>query len=89
MASTEQAAIPGAAAFPLYHVHGPDACRGLAFYTTRRWQPGDLMTAADVRLPDGRAPQDGDLILCATCGVNVGTQSLDYDRASTTPPEWP
>ena len=48
----------------------------IAFYSSIDAKIGDPVLSENIVLLDGTKPEDDDLILCGTCGKNLGTPDL-------------
>lgn len=62
------------------HRHDTDtaqACRRVAFYYDEEGAPMDRIDAKRVQMPNGEKPKPGDMMVCGSCGAELGIESLD------------
>lgn len=65
------------------HRRGHDACGRVAFFYDEDGASLDSIEAERVTLPSGDKPQQGDVMVCGACGMEIGPQHLDL-----LPGEW-
>jgi hypothetical protein len=67
--------------FPVWHT--AELCGEIAFYTKRKWKPGDAVLASDVIMPDGSTPEPYTDMICGACGSPVRADwglELSYEK---------
>ena len=66
--------------FPLYHRYSifSRPCGKVALYSTRKWHDGEICEARDARKVDGTIPEDGEIIVCGSCGADLSIHDVTY-----------
>ena len=58
---------------PIVH----SACRQIAFYLTEMPRPGDIISAAQFRFPDGTRPIVGAEMKCGSCSQGMTLEDIN------------
>ena len=59
------------------HSKAQGACGRVAFYYDEVDAPEDVIEAERVEMPDGSKQEPGDIMICGSCGMEIGPSCLD------------